>query len=319
MRDFDLPGAYVRDFVAIAARHGITESALLAGLPVRDLADPTTRVPLKVCEAIAARANVPALGLEAGLQMTLSSHGFLGFAAMTAATVRDALELAVRFASTRTSAIALSLHVAGARAAFVVEERTDLGHLRETLVLALLVGLWRLGTSVTGLALDGTAEVTFARPPYLAALPVADRMRFSCASNRLVFDARLLDVPLTAADPVASALARAQCERELAALGDDVVTRVRRELPASLPAVAKALKLSPRTLKRRLAASGTTFTHLHDAHRRETALLLVADRALAISDVAARLGYTELPNFTRAFRRWTGVTPQAYRRDTLAW
>ena len=43
------------------------------------------------------------------------------------------------------------------------------------------------------------------------------------------------------------------------------------------------------------------------------ALLQLDDRRLSIGEIATRLGYTELPNFTRAFRKWTGVTPAAYR------
>ena len=70
---------------------------------------------------------------------------------------------------------------------------------------------------------------------------------------------------------------------------------------------------SPRTLKRRLAEENTTFSAIRDDVRRQRALLLLDDRRLSIGEVATRLGYTELPNFTRAFRKWTGVTPAAYR------
>lgn len=58
-----------------------------------------------------------------------------------------------------------------------------------------------------------------------------------------------------------------------------------------------------RTLKRRLAEQGTTFSKIRDDLRRQRALLLVDNRALSIGEVATKLGYTELPNFTRAFRK----------------
>ena len=74
--------------------------------------------------------------------------------------------------------------------------------------------------------------------------------------------------------------------------------------------------MSPRTLKRRLAEHGTTFSALRDDVRQQRAMLLLDNRGLTISDIAARLGYSELPNFTRAFRKWMGVTPQAYRERT---
>jgi AraC-like DNA-binding protein len=322
---FDLPGAYINELLELAARWNVRPAEILKGLPLTtaQLADPSTRVSLKVCEAIVARAHQlthePALALHVGTQMRLSSHGFLGFAAMTASNVREALELAVRFASTRTSAIGLQLYVEGDTACAVIEERTDLGALREFTVLALLVGIWQIGRALTGKILEGSAECGFAEPPFAPRMPHRERIRFNCPQHRLVFPAWQLDIPLTTADPVATQLAREQCERELAALVDaGVPGRVRTAIQAkadnpSLPIVARELRMSPRTLKRKLADHGTTFTAIRDDVRRQRALLLLDNRNLSIGEIAAKLGYSELPNFTRAFRKWTGVTPIAYR------
>ncbi len=321
---FELPAAYVRDVVVLAGRWNVPASALLADLPVREaeLTDPTTRVPLRVAEAIVLRAleltREPALAFHMGTQMRLSSHGFLGFAAMTAGTARAALELAVRYASTRTSAIGLALYVEGDTASLVIEERTPLGALREFAVIALIVGIWQLGQALTGQPLDGVGECAFPEPDYLRAVPHGGRLRFDRPSHRLVFPAAVLDLPLRTADAVATRLAIEQCERELAAVVDaGVVGRVRGLLAAehvpTLPEAARELHVSPRTLKRKLAERGTTFSALRDDVLRQRALLLLDNRALSIGEVAARLGYTELPSFTRAFRKWTGMTPNAYR------
>ncbi|MBK9036387.1 MAG: AraC family transcriptional regulator ligand-binding domain-containing protein [Myxococcales bacterium] len=323
----DIPGAYVRDVIALCGRWHVPAGELTRGLPVTvaALAAPETRVPLAVCAEIVARAHrltrEPALALYVGWQMRLSTHGYLGFAAMTAATVREAIELAVRFAATRTTAIGLALEVEGAAAALVVEERADLGPLREFAVLSLVVGLWQLGRALTGRPLVGTAECGFPAPAFIAQVPFAAGMiRFERPAHRMRFAASVLDLPITSADPVALELARGQCERELAAIVDaGLPARVRAEVvarvdgDAALPAVARALRLSTRTLKRKLAERDTTFTAIVDDLRRQRALLLLDDRALSIGEVAARVGYTELPNFTRAFKRWTGMTPAAYR------
>ncbi|MBX3156332.1 MAG: AraC family transcriptional regulator ligand-binding domain-containing protein [Deltaproteobacteria bacterium] len=321
----DLPGASVREIVELVRRWSIAPDELLAGLPVRaaELDLPATRVPIRVCEAIVARAHAltrePALAFHAGTQMRLSSHGFLGFAAMTAPTARAALELATHFAGTRTSAISLALYVEGDTASLVIEERTEMSAaLRELLVLALLVGIWQIGQELTGRALDGRGECAFPMPAYARALPLGDRLRFDQPAHRLVFDRAILDVPLRTADAVAMRLAREQCERELAAVVDaGLPARIRAVMTGDtwpdLPAVARELRMSTRTLKRKLAERATTFSAIRDDVRRQRALLLLADRSLSIGDVGARLGYGELPNFTRAFRRWTGTTPQAYR------
>lgn len=322
---FDLPGAYVRDLVELTGRWNVTSEALLADLPITGaaLADPTTRVPLKVCEAIIARAHAlthePALAFHVGTQMRLSSHGFLGFAAMTAGTVREALELAAKFASTRTSAISLALHVEGDTASMVIGERTDLGALREFVVIALVVGLWQLGQGLTGRPIEGAAECAFPAPAWTAAVPLGDRLRFDRPAHRLVFPASVLATPLVTADPVATKMSTVQLERELAAVVDaGLPSRIRALFAARtdvppITEVAKQLRMSTRTLKRKLAEHDTTFSALRDDQRRQRALLLLENRALSIGEIATKLGYSELPNFTRAFRKWTGMTPNAYR------
>ncbi len=324
---FDLPGAYIRDLVELTGRWKVAPQALLDGLPITAaaLADPTTRVPLKVCEAIVARAHAlthePALAFHVGTQMRLSSHGFLGFAAMTAGTVREALQLATRFASTRTSAIALALHVEGDTASVVIEERTPLGEIREFVVVALLVGIWQLGQALTGTPLDGFAECAFPAPAYVAGFPNAGRLRFDCPTHRLVFASHFLDVRFVHADPVATKISTEQLERELAAVVDaGLPSRIRAVFAARpdfppITAVAKQLGMSTRTLKRKLAEHDTTFSALRDDQRRQRALLLLDNRDLSIGEVATRLGYSELPNFTRAFRKWTGMTPVGYRKQ----
>ncbi|MBB1244230.1 AraC family transcriptional regulator ligand-binding domain-containing protein [Streptomyces durbertensis] len=79
-----------------------------------------------------------------------------------------------------------------------------------------------------------------------------------------------------------------------------------------LPRVAEALAVSPATLRRRLAGEGTTFQETKDAVRREVALASLGDGE-RIAGLAARLGFSEDTAFHRAFRRWTGTTPGAYR------
>jgi AraC-like DNA-binding protein len=78
--------------------------------------------------------------------------------------------------------------------------------------------------------------------------------------------------------------------------------------------VARLLGLSVRTLQRRLASSGRTWTDVVDSVRRDEAVRLLASPA-PIVEIAARLGYREQTSFTRAFRRWTGSTPANWRRS----
>lgn len=96
--------------------------------------------------------------------------------------------------------------------------------------------------------------------------------------------------------------------------------RVRQAIGASLArgeprleAIARDLAMSGRTLQRRLTDAGTRFADLVDAARRERAMLLLEDATLSCTEIAFLLGYTEAAPFFRAFKRWTGMPPQAYR------
>lgn len=86
----------------------------------------------------------------------------------------------------------------------------------------------------------------------------------------------------------------------------------------SLRDAACTLGLSPRGMQRRLATLGVTFEALVDDWRHETARTCLADPELRIATVAGRLGYADAAHFIRAFRRWEGVSPTAFREANVA-
>ena len=75
--------------------------------------------------------------------------------------------------------------------------------------------------------------------------------------------------------------------------------------------------VSVRSLQRRLAEEGLTFSQLVDEVRLEMAVPQLRDRGIRITDVAFGLGYSNPAHFTRAFRRWAGVAPSEYRAHQL--
>jgi AraC-like DNA-binding protein len=106
----------------------------------------------------------------------------------------------------------------------------------------------------------------------------------------------------------------------LSGADDDVVERVRGELlkaaRVGMPGVAdvaRALGVGVRTLQRQLRAQGTNFGMLSDEVRVCLARQYLGDRVLTIAEIAYLLGFSEPSAFTRAFRRWTGTSPQRFR------
>lgn len=95
-----------------------------------------------------------------------------------------------------------------------------------------------------------------------------------------------------------------------------LVQALRAAAPARLPEVcevAARLAMSPATLRRRLQAEGTSYQRLKDAVRRDAAITSLVAGHEPIAELAARIGFSEDTAFHRAFRRWTGTTPGAYR------
>ena len=77
--------------------------------------------------------------------------------------------------------------------------------------------------------------------------------------------------------------------------------------------MARQLNTSPQTLRRRLHEQGTSFQELKDQLRRDLAIYHLGRRELPIQEIAEQLGFSEPSAFHRAFKKWTGLTPGAYR------
>ncbi len=87
----------------------------------------------------------------------------------------------------------------------------------------------------------------------------------------------------------------------------------RQGLDSSLQSIAKALSMSERTLRRRLHNEGVSFQEAKNMARERQAKYYLTNTSMNSSEIALRLGFSELSAFSRAFKRWTGSTPQEYR------
>ncbi|KIC15673.1 AraC-like transcriptional regulator QhpR [Leisingera sp. ANG-DT] len=149
-------------------------------------------------------------------------------------------------------------------------------------------------------------------------------VQFASPANRLVFSAGLLDLPLPGgANPAfkeaAQSIVQNARQSERAA---PVTVRVRRELMMRIgresfeqTAIAAALGMSRRTLRRRLEDEGQKYSHLLAGCRMEIAKRMLLIPGAHLQDVSAWLGYSEVSAFERAFRQQEGVTPSRFRRQ----
>jgi AraC-like DNA-binding protein len=325
-----IPAGVLFPLLELVSHWEVSHDDLLGpfGLRHKDFAEAEARFPHDLYVAIVERArlltNEPALGFFWGLQMRISAFGYLGFALMTAATLRDAIELAIQFTPLGSTAESMHLHVEHGLASLTLDEHTDYGTVRDVIAFGRLMGLWRIAEAITGRELKGIGEVAFPEPPYFRRF--ADRLpevRFGQPKMRFLMDAAILDSPLVMANPVSLRLATEQCTRELHALssGGRLARTVRglcwtEDGRLRTPAeIAKSVHMAPRSLRRKLTQAGTTLSTVIDEERRDRALLLLRVPELSLAQVANRVGFRNTQNFDRAFRRWTGATPAAYRRS----
>jgi AraC-like DNA-binding protein len=325
-----VPTGLLMQVVELSKHWGVTSEELLSGtgFEASELAEPHGRLPLETYLSIIARARTltgePGIGICWGLRMRLSAYGYLGFATMSAPTLRGALELIIQFNALISTAMDLRLDIDGQTGVLTIVENADFGSVRDVVILARLTGMWRIAQLLTGKEFEANAEIGFPEPKYNGRFAhMVPPRRFGHRQTRAFFNSSALDTPLVMADAAALDLARKQCELQLEALssGGRLVRSVRRLLwdrdggVRAPREVAKAVHMSPRTLRRKLALHGSSLSSLLGAERRDRAVSLLRSSELSIEEMSDLLGYGSVQNFTRAFRQWTGETPAAFRRS----
>jgi AraC-like DNA-binding protein len=325
-----IAAANLSSLIKLTSRFGVESEELFDSLELRpeDVADPEMMVSVPTLVTLAERARLltgePGIGVYLGLETYAVEYGYVGFAWMTAPTLRAAVDLTVKFAPTRASAFAFSSAVEGPRAAMIVEELADFGSARDVVLLALFVGLRHAAVAAIGSERDTTfVELEIEEPWYWDGFRhLRPPVHFGRPRNALVFDAAALDLPLATANTASHRLAVEQCRRLLEPIvsRSTFCDRVERLILRtegglrSLDDVAAALSMSSRTLRRHLTAEKTSFAALRDRAYRERALFLLLTRDLSPAEVAEHLGYSNVASFTRAFQRWTGHGPSSYCR-----
>jgi AraC-like DNA-binding protein len=307
--------------VAAALARALHEAGVAATALDGAIAAGHTRVPARVVAeawtAGEASSGDPMFGIHLAEGAAAGTFGPLELAARAAPTLGEALhELVARFA------------VVADGCELVLEDAEDVrialsadGHVRHAVefLFARIVSRSR-----------EIARASFA-PKTVSFAHAAPRVRddveaffrcpvvFAAARSEIVIARADLAIPFTTADALVRAVLASASEH--LEVRTPLVQRVYAAASAALErgeasigVVARAVGVSSRTLQRRLADDGTTFEALLDRLRRERALVLVLDASSSIDEIADAVGFAERSAFHRAFRRWTGTTPAAFRR-----
>lgn len=297
-----------------------------AGLDPGALESASNRIPhagaMRLLNEAAARTGCPHFGLLLGRTWHLSDTGVAGELMRDSPTVGQALHELVVYQHLNSEGalvfllepggvadLGYAVYVACAESAFQLYDAAIAAGV--SLMRELCGDAW--APSEVFLAHSAPADVVPYRQHFRSPL------RFDSEFCAIRFPSSWLAQPIEGADARRLRLARARADAADAA---DFVQRVSRALRRLLlhgknsgADVAQALAMHRRTLNRRLRAEGATFQQILDRVRFAVAKELIEDTGIVMNDVAAALGYASLAPFMRAFRRWTGTTPGAWRQS----
>lgn len=287
---------------------------------------------LNVIEAAAAQFNIPDLGFLVGEHTKPLEHGVLGYALLSAPTLRESLKryvryqylqgplLSVRFAQYGNSAYLEATPIPGRWKIVPATHRY--------IVQEWLVGWnqWCQDIGVSGVLFDrvriGYRET---EPADFYVEHLGCPVSFGHESTQAWFPARHLDRPLEYADEAIAALCAVQCERllEVLNLGHGLVAEIHRQLaniPGKAPTMddmAERLRIGTRTLRRRLMSEGTNYKAVVTEFRIAMARRYLKETSLPANEIANLIGFSDAANLYRMFQRQLGLTPQQYRQQQI--
>lgn len=324
-----VPATYVRVLYEYLEARGIDAQRLLGGPPPEARGPAPGRYPVerwqKDLETAARHLGDDDLGLHLGRTVTPRHFGVMGYVLHACGTLGAALSRLHRYQRLVYDVSALRIEALGD--AVTLEWGTENGCPGRLVDETAITALVQFARDITGAADTRVLAVDFVNEPPRSAAPYrryfGGDVRWQQDATRVRLPLSMLGRPLRQPDAALLGLLEQQAETLLAELPDagDLEQAVRRAVAATLregdvglERIASSLHTSPRTLHRRLEALGLGFRELRDDTRRRIAEQHLADPGLGIAEVALLLGYSEQSAFTRAFGRWTGLSPRAFRK-----
>jgi len=267
----------------------------------------------------------PLIGLRLGEPFIPQRYGLLGYALLSASTLRKAMNLVVNFGQLTFSFFTFEFSDDGKQGCFTMKDPPPIERELHDVYLDRDMSAAVVGFNVVlgkPLPLD---EVRLAHDGH--GNQGAYRTHFGCEvvfssyPSKLLFASAQLDSPLPQRDPDNSQHFRQQCQMLITKLkhqsyfADDVrmLLLARPGRFPNIDQVADKLNVSVRTLRRRLREDGSSYRELLNEVRFQMGREYLMDTKLPLAEISDLLGYTEPGNFSHAFRRWSGQSPRSFR------
>lgn len=330
-------GRFILNIADFAAQQGADPQQLIAlsGQSAEQLAEESSTVTNELYDAIVTHAIVstqdPHFGLHLGTQLSLSAAGLIGQITQTSASVKEALTYCCHFANLGCNALPMQL----TKQANSYKIRWSFdplwAHQSPTAFQQTVLGM-----IVFTLQEFCTLNRRIERPlaiyiPWKAPSDLAEYQRvfaaplfFEAGEIAVELEETQVERPISSADYQLLRLLVTHAEEKTKQRSStssfinqikQLVIQLAQPVYPSIEQIAAQLNLSRRSLQRRLKAEDYTFQQLTDELRQEFALDYLKHHKLSINDVAYLLGYAENSAFSRAFKRWQGLSPQLWRQQ----
>lgn len=290
--------------------------------------DPLKRLPLatvtRLYRACVEVTGDPYFGLTVANFIQASTMHALGFGLLASSTLRDFCKRVQHYFRLVSQSAQVDIEDRGDTVHFAFRPMPEVCPQTQDAWIALMLRMIRL------LYRDDfkPLAVEFAHPepdggdaPYVAYFGAP--ARFDCQAVALLLPAADMDVPLAGDSPELAQFNDNLAVDYIAKLDRaDVVTNARAHIIELLPGgdcsksrVAAAMAMSTSSLQQRLTERGTSFHDLLNDIRRELACSYLRQSGVSVTEITFLLGFTDVSNFTRAFKRWTGMSPTRYREQ----
>lgn len=297
------------------------------------LDDPDARIPqdqmTRLWRAAVSRSGNPAIGLNTARVIRPAHFNVVAFSLMSSSSLRDGFMRIVRYQRIIGEAADVALQPLPDRYRLELAihgDKLPAPAQSHDAVMAYAIAFcrWMTGRQLVPL------EATFAYPQPVDISPYESLfgcpLVFSAPRFSLSFSRDVMEAPLATGNAALAQVHDRLAGEYLARFEQSRVTHQARQvlcrlLPQGEPkrlAVASSLRMSTRTLQRRLQEEGNSFQQLLDETRRELALQYLGQPQLTLLEVAYLLGFADPSNFFRAFKRWFGMPPGQYREQLKA-
>jgi AraC-like DNA-binding protein len=323
-------GGLVRLACVFAVKENLEVGPLLkkAGLTPQHVDNPTFPLNVKsqimFLNLLAESARDELLGFHLAQTFDLREIGMLYYVMASSDTLGDALQRATRYSRIVNEGMQLK-YLENERLTIRFEYIDVARYQDRHQIEFFMVSLARLVRQLSGSnLLPERVNITHHRDRFHSPFKkfFGCEVAFGSSTDEIAFPLAIRPMPLASADSFLNALLITQCEQTYAhrlrpaGLRVNIENEIVSLLPhgkAQAPAIARKLGMSQRTLARRLASEGISFTAILDELRRDLAWHYLSEADVPITTIAWLLGYQEVSAFTHAFKRWTGKTPKQAR------